>query len=161
MNNKTFFGFFIYQYFYCSVANNAWSVKIQNSKTGVISRGTHDAVGYDLYAAEDNLIGAGCTSAIRTSVKLEMPSSVYAMVLGRSGIALSHSVLTHPGLIDPDYRGEIKVIMHNISPQSFRVTNGNRIAQLVFMPRVQPRFSMHDNLSPSKRGSGGFGSTGK
>ena len=138
-----------------------YSVKIQSLKTGKISRGTPDLAGYNLYAAEGNLLGSGCSCAIGAGVKLDMDSGLCAMVLGRSGIALGHFILTHPGLIDPDYRGEIKVIVHNISSRSFRVANGDRIAQLVFMRKVYPEFSKVENFSPSKRGSRGFGTTGK
>ena len=91
-----------------------------------------------------------------------MPATYEAQVRPRSGLALKYgiTVLNSPGTIDSDYRGEIKVILINLSQETFNVENGSRIAQMVVCPVVQAQIKEVEDLSETERGKGGFGSTG-
>jgi dUTP pyrophosphatase len=99
---------------------------------------------------------------IPTGVSLEIPVGYEAQVRSRSGLSLNHGIvcLNSPGTIDADYRGEVGVILINLSQESFDILPKMRIAQLVFAPVLQAEFSIKIQLSPSSRDQGGFGSTG-
>lgn len=99
---------------------------------------------------------------VPTGIFLEIPTGYEAQVRPRSGLAAKHgiTVLNSPGTIDSDYRGEIRVILINLSEDDFIIKNGERIAQMVIAPVVQADFVKDDMLSNTLRGSGGFGSTG-
>lgn len=122
------------------------------------------ASGADLKAdlTEDLIIKAGATALVPTGIYLEIPSGYEGQVRPRSGLAAKSgiTVLNTPGTIDSDYRGEVKVILINLSPADFTVKRGDRIAQLVFCPVVRAQFEKKIELTDSDRGSGGFGSTG-
>ncbi len=100
---------------------------------------------------------------IKTGLFIELPKGTEAQVRPRSGLALKKgiSVLNSPGTIDADYRGEIGVILINLSNEAFEVNQGDRIAQLVFTQYQQAEFIEVEQLSETQRGEGGFGSTGK
>ena len=91
-----------------------------------------------------------------------MPENIEAQIRPRSGLAAKHgiSVLNTPGTIDADYRGEIKVILVNISKETFEITPGMRIAQMVFAPIIRVAFIESNEISETQRGTGGFGHTG-
>lgn len=124
------------------------------------------AAGMDLSACIDEqiVIPAGKHKIIPTGIAISLPSNEYvALVYVRSslgfkkGVTLSNSV----GVIDSDYRGEIKVSLANLSDNDFTVNPGDRIAQLVITPVCIPNITVTDELSETERGDGGFGSTGK
>lgn len=122
------------------------------------------AVGYDLYACEDVIIAAGKTKLVPLGFKMELPAQVEAQIRPRSGLALRHSitVLNTPGTIDPDYRGEVGVILINHGHQNITLFKGERIAQMVFQNVLaEARICEVDKLEETDRGDGGFGSTGK
>lgn len=125
---------------------------------------TAHAAGLDLVAAvsADTAIAPGARALIPTGIAIALPQGYEAQVRPRSGLALKHglSVLNSPGTIDADYRGEVAVILINLGQESFLVTRGLRIAQLVVAPVVQLIWKETAQLPPSERGSGGFGSTG-
>lgn len=123
---------------------------------------TESSIGCDLHAAEDAVIKPGKRLLIGTGIRLETPSGIGAIVCSRSGLAIKHgvAVLNSPGIIDSDFRGEIKVILHNSGDEDFHVNAGDRIAQLVFFPIVQAIFQHSEELTQTGRGAGGFGSTG-
>ncbi|MCB1299607.1 MAG: dUTP diphosphatase, partial [Microthrixaceae bacterium] len=127
---------------------------------------TPGAAGMDLRAAvgEDEPVelAPGGRAAIPTGLIMEIPSGFEAQVRPRSGLALKSGItcLNSPGTVDSDYRGEVKVILANLGAEPFTVTRGMRIAQMVIAPVVQARIALHDNLSETARGAGGFGSTG-
>ena len=100
---------------------------------------------------------------IKTGLFLEIPQGYEAQVRPRSGLALKHgiTVLNTPGTIDADYRGEIGVILINLSQEVFEIQPGDRIAQLVFAKVEQAEWTQVNILSETERGAGGFGSTGK
>ena len=125
---------------------------------------TEHAAGMDLVA---DILGAITLEpferkAIPTGLALEIPEGFEAQVRPRSGLALKNGVtcLNTPGTIDADYRGEVKVILANLSNERFTVQRGDRIAQLVFAPVTRARLVEVDALNETSRGSGGFGSTG-
>ncbi|MDD2982164.1 MAG: dUTP diphosphatase [Crocinitomicaceae bacterium] len=100
---------------------------------------------------------------IKTGLFLEIPEGYEAQVRPRSGLALKNgiTVLNSPGTIDADYRGEIGVILVNISQDNFEINSGDRIAQMVFAKVKQAKWILAEELSETERGEGGFGSTGK
>lgn len=123
---------------------------------------TPASVGCDLHSHEDAVIKPGKRALVSTGLKLEIPYGIGAYVCPRSGLAIKNgiTVLNAPGVIDSDYRGEIKVILHNAGEEEFYVKKGDRIAQLIFFPIIQAIFQRSEELSETDRGEGGFGSTG-
>ena len=107
-------------------------------------------------------IEPGKTSIIPTGISVSIPKNFEIQIRSRSGLAAKSqvSVLNSPGTIDADYRGELKVILINLSNKTFIVKGGARIAQMVLCPIVKAKFKEVDNLDDTIRGAGGFGSTG-
>lgn len=100
---------------------------------------------------------------ISTGIFIELPVGFEAQVRPRSGLAIKHgiTVLNTPGTIDADYRGEVKVILVNLSDEDFEIRDGERIAQMIISQHVQANWEEVDELSKTTRGAGGFGHTGK
>ncbi|MFZ8801373.1 MAG: dUTP diphosphatase [Candidatus Calescibacterium sp.] len=122
---------------------------------------TDGSAGLDLFSAEEVEIPAGQWKLVGTGISIELPDGFEAQVRPRSGLALKGiTVLNTPGTIDPDYRGEVKVILFNVSDQNFKVEKGMKIAQLVISKFERVKVEVVDKLSDTKRGEGGFGSTG-
>jgi len=127
---------------------------------------TADSAGMDLYAAigEDEAITLGALerAMIPTGLAMALPHRHEAQVRPRSGLAAKNgvTVLNTPGTIDADYRGEVKVILVNLSNEPFTISRGMRIAQLVIAPVTQGVWQEVDSLDETERGAGGFGSTG-
>ena len=125
---------------------------------------TITSAGMDLRAALDAplMLEAGGRSLIPTGLHLEIPAGYEGQVRPRSGLALKRglTVLNSPGTIDADYRGEVGVILINLSREAQRIEPGERIAQLVFAPVARAILVEADSLAESTRGTGGFGSTG-
>ena len=118
--------------------------------------------GFDLHAAEAALLEPGQRASVGTGIAIEIPAGHAGLVLPRSGLAARHgvTVLNTPGTVDADYRGEIQVILINFGDAPYVVQRGARIAQLVIAPVLHATLSEDQELAGSKRGSGGFGSTG-
>ncbi len=125
---------------------------------------TSYAVGMDLLAAieEDITVKPMQRVVVPTGICVEIPDGYELQVRPRSGLALKHgvTVLNSPGTIDPDYRGEIKVILINLGEKDFTIKRGDRIAQMVLCPIVRFEWEEVQELSPTLRGESGFGSTG-
>lgn len=138
----------------------------------IINKSKHTLPNYETSASAGMDLRANISEAItlqpleRTIVKtglfIELPVGFEAQVRPRSGLAAKHgiTVLNAPGTIDADYRGEIGVILVNLSNENFTIENGERIAQLVFARHEQAQFVEVEALSETDRGEGGFGSTG-
>jgi len=126
------------------------------------SRGTERAAGYDIRAAEAVTLEPGEIRLVGTGFAIELPDHLECQVRPRSGLALKHGITVpnSPGTIDPDYRGEVRIILQNLGCQSVRLERGERIAQLVFARFETPEMVEVDALSDTDRGHGGFGSTG-
>jgi dUTP pyrophosphatase len=136
-------------------------VKLQSS--GQIPRyATLGSAGCDLLSTIEIVIQPRSVGLINTGLHIEIPNGYCGMVCSRSGLALNSmiSVLNAPGIIDSDYRGEIKVILINHNNKSFTVNPGDRIAQLLIVPVIHANFTQGD-LTETQRNQGGFGHTGK
>jgi dUTP pyrophosphatase len=114
----------------------------------------------DLFAVAAVTLDAGATVAVATGVAMEFPSSHGALVEDRSGLAV-RGVTTLAGVIDPGYRGEIKVVMTNLSAVPVEIKAGDRIAQLRIVRRIEAEFDEVSELVEASRGANGFGSTGR
>lgn len=141
-------------------------VKIVNKSNNPLpSYSTELSAGVDLraYLDEPIILKPLERALIPTGLYIELPQGYEAQVRPRSGLAIKYgiTVLNSPGTIDADYRGEIKVILINLSNEPFTINNGDRIAQMVIAKHETAQWIEVDNLSETKRGEGGFGSTGK
>ena len=128
------------------------------------ARQSPGAAGYDVASAEpDFVLAPGERRAVRTGLSFELPPGVEMQVRPRSGLALRQglSMPNAPGTVDPDYRGELMVILLNLGAEPAAVARGDRIAQLVFARFETPALSETESLGGSERGVGGFGSTGR
>lgn len=117
----------------------------------------------DVRAAANLTLGVGQTALVPTGFALELPDGIEAQLRPRSGLALKHglTMLNSPATIDPDYRGEVGVILTNLGHEPFLVRRGERIAQIVFARFERVEVVEVEELSASERGHGGFGSTGR
>ncbi|MBU6155443.1 MAG: dUTP diphosphatase [Alphaproteobacteria bacterium] len=123
---------------------------------------TPGSAGHDMHAAEDAVIEPGAFRAIATGYAIAIPDGYEGQVRPRSGLAARHgvTVLNAPGTIDADYRGEVKVILVNHGRDPFTLKRNDRIAQLVIAPVTTSVFEPAAHLPETRRGGGGFGSTG-
>lgn len=123
------------------------------------------SAGVDLRANIDNPITLEPLerTLVPTGLYLELPQGYEAQIRPRSGLALKHglTVLNSPGTIDADYRGEIRVILVNLSNESFVINDGERICQMVIAEHAQVEWEQVDSINDTERGAGGFGHTGK
>ncbi len=117
---------------------------------------------FDLYAIESDFIVGGNKSIIGTGLSFEVPECHAMLIFSRSGHGFNHGARLSNcvGVIDSDYRGEVKVSLHNDSNRHFSVVELDRIAQAMIIPIQQASFTVVEDLSETARGSGGFGSTG-
>lgn len=141
-------------------------IKIKKLKNDAVipTKGSPFAAGSDLYSAENDLvIEAGKTAMIGTGLAMEIPEGYAGLVYARSGLACKEGLApaNKVGVIDSDYRGEIKVALHNHSSERKTVKKGERIAQIVITPFLSADFCEAEQLNQTVRGEGGFGSTGK
>ena len=145
---------------------SAVTVKFQRHTDDVVlpDYATPGAAGMDIAAHLDTAVTLApfARAAIATGFSMQLPSGYEAQIRPRSGLALKHgvTVANAPGTIDSDYRGEVAVILINLSQQDFTITPGMRIAQMVIAPVTHCRFEDTLQLDMSDRGAGGFGSTG-
>jgi dUTP pyrophosphatase len=121
--------------------------------------GPYGDLAADLHAVSAWTVEPGETVAIPTGLALEFPADYGALVEDRSGLAL-RGLTTLAGVIDPGYRGEIKVVLTNLSPMAHSIFPGDRIAQLRIVQRLEATFEFVDQLEETPRNAGGFGSTG-
>ena len=117
----------------------------------------------DLHAVEAITLGPGETKLVPTGLCIELPSGFEAQIRPRSGLALKHSITlpNSPATIDPGYRGEIRIIMLNLGCEAFEIHPGDRIAQMVIARYEAVEWVEGNELSESRRGAGGFGSSGR
>jgi dUTP diphosphatase len=113
----------------------------------------------DVSAAEPVILAAGETKAVGTGLAFEFPPEFGALVEDRSGLALK-GITTLAGVIDPGYRGELKVVMTNVGSHPFNIQPGDRIAQLRIVRRIEAEFTEVESLAETQRNTRGFGSTG-
>lgn len=135
----------------------------ENPDLPLPARQTEGSAGYDVASAEpDFVLRPGERRAVSTGLRMELPPHLECQVRPRSGLALKHGLTlpNTPATIDPDYRGELKVILWNAGDSDVTITRGMRIGQLVFARFEVPRIEEVETVSETGRGSGGFGSTG-
>lgn len=139
-------------------------IKKLNENAIIPTRATNGSAGLDLYACLDNseTILPGETKLIKTGVAISIEKDCVAYVYARSGLAVKKGITLANcvGVIDSDYRGEICVALHNISKEAYEIKTQERIAQLVIQRVEYPNIVITETLDETKRGEGGFGSTG-
>jgi dUTP pyrophosphatase len=120
---------------------------------------------YDLACVEPFSLAPGERAMIPTGVAVAIPPGMCGLVLPRSGLAIKHGIscVNAPGLVDPNYRGELRVILINHGDEAFEAAAGDRIAQLLVLPFASPALAVVDELphGGDDRGTGGFGSSGR
>ena len=142
-------------------------VSVKKLREGAVlpTYGSAEAAGADLYACLEApvTIEPGQTAFIPTGLAMELPKGCVGLIYARSGLACKRgrAPANKVGVIDSDYRGEFIVALHNHGSEAQTLSSGERIAQLVVMPVLNPIYREAEELSDSGRGTGGFGSTGK
>lgn len=141
------------------------NVKLLRDNAQIPTYGSAEAAGADLYVCLDEPveIQPGCTEMLPTGIAMEVPKGCAGLIFARSSMGAKRGLApaNKVGVIDSDYRGEIKVALHNHSLQPQVVNPGERVAQLVIVPVYTPGFTQVLELDDTARGAGGFGSTGK
>ncbi len=141
-------------------------MEIKNMKVNVSGEGklphysTEGSAGADLFSNEEVTLLPGERKLIPTGIKLEIPEGYVGLIWPRSGIAVRNGIDTMAGVIDSDYRGEVKVLLINHGDEPFKIEKGFKIAQLLIQKVERVEFVKADSLSDTERGEGGFGSTG-
>jgi len=148
-----------------AVATAEFEVVLLHPAARAPERARPGDAGYDLSCLEPFTLAAGQRAAVPTGVAVAVPEGAAGLVVPRSGLAARHgiSVVNGPGLIDPGYRGEIKVVLVNLGAEPYAFEAGDRIAQLLLVPCLTPEVRAVAALPPSPdgRGTGGFGSSGR
>ncbi len=139
--------------------------KKTNDKAIIPTYGTEYSAGADMYACIDTpvIIEPGKTFLIPTGLALEIPEGYAGLIYARSGLATRKGIApaNKVSVIDSDYRGEIRIPLHNHSEEAVTIDVAERIAQIIFTPYLKVDFEESDSLSDTERGLGGFGSTGR
>lgn len=141
------------------------NVKLLRENARVPTYGSAEAAGADLYVCleESVEIQPGCTVMLPTGIAMEVPKGCAGLIFARSSMGAKRGLApaNKVGVIDSDYRGEIRVALHNHGVETQVVNPGERVAQLLIVPVLTPGFAQVDELDDTARGTGGFGSTGK
>jgi dUTP pyrophosphatase len=134
----------------------------EDAKLPSYAHGPEEDAGLDLHSVEDVTLEPGRPLAVPTGLTLEIPPGYEVQVRPRSGLALKFGITVpnSPGTIDPGYRGEVKVILLNLGREPYQIHTGDRIAQMV-VARYEPVEWKEETLQESRRGQGGFGSSGR
>ena len=135
-----------------------------DSEAKLPARTRSEDAGYDLASLEEVTIQPGCRYLVRTGVGVAIPCGFAGLITPRSGLAAKHgiTIVNAPGLIDPNYRGELKVALLNTDKEEpFHILKGDRIAQLVIVPVLTPELKLVDKFDETERGEAGFGSSGR
>ena len=140
-------------------------IKKLDEKAILPTYGTEFSAGADLYAlgGESITIPAHKTVMIHTGLSMEIPEGYAGLIFARSGLASKRGLApaNKVGVVDPDYRGEFMVALHNHGSESREIESGERIAQIALVPYLTADFNVVGELSDTDRGAGGFGSTGR
>ena len=116
--------------------------------------------GMDIFSAEEAVIKAGERKSVRTGIKMEMSEGFVGLVWDKSGLALKNGIKTMAGVIDSCYRGEIGIVLANLSHKDYKIEKGQKIAQMLIQKAERVEIEEAQELSETKRSEGGFGSTG-
>lgn len=124
-------------------------------------KATVGSAGYDLSSAVDAVISPGSRELISLGICIQVPKGTYGRIAPRSGLAVRNGIQVGAGVIDSDYTGEVKVLLFNHGTESFTVTRGDRIAQLIIEKIIDDaEINLVSDFAETVRGSGGFGSSG-
>ncbi len=136
-------------------------IKIKKlNKDAIIPKYSHPGdAGMDLYSVEDIILKPKYRTLVGTGLSIELPKGYVSLIWDKSGIA-SKGIKTMGGVIEHTYRGEYKVVLINLSSENFKITKGQKIAQLLIQPIETAQVEVVEKLSKTSRGKGGFGSTG-
>lgn len=136
-------------------------IKRLDKEIDLPSYGSEQAAAIDLHAAEDMVFYKGEKHIVATGLAVAIPKGHVGLIWDRSGMAAKHGMHLLAGVIDADYRGEIKVVLANLGRRVYEVKRNDRIAQMLIQPVVHCDIQEVDELDDTARGDGGFGSTGK
>ena len=134
--------------------------QLQDENTTLPTRGSDQAIGFDITSINNVTIPPNTSVKVHTGLTCTIPTGIYGRLASRSSLA-AKSINVQGWVIDPDYRGEILVIMQNSGPTPYHIKQGNRVAQLIFEQASTPLITLSYKLPPSQQGTGGFGSTNK
>ena len=136
-------------------------IRLLDEKAQAPTRATEAAAGYDIYCNGHYSIKPGAFALIGTGFAMAIPDGYVGLIWPRSGLAVKHGIDSLAGVIDSDYRGEVKVSLINLGGSLVEFKPGDRIAQMLIQPVYQQAVAVVDELPVTVRGNGGFGSTGR
>ena len=139
---------------------NMLQIKRLKDSSKLPSRGSKFSAGYDLYASESAVVRSKSRALVPTGIAISVPSGTYGRIAPRSGLAVKHGIDVGAGVIDEDFRSEIKVLLMNHGDADYTISAGDRIAQLIIEKISSPEVKEVNELNDTARGNGGFGSTG-
>lgn len=138
---------------------STFQVKLNYEDAQEPSRGSDEAAGYDLYSYESETVVPKQIKLIDTGISIRVPEGTYGRIAPRSSVS-KKGILINAGVIDRDYRGPVKVMVHNLSNNDYVINKNDRIAQLILEQIKTPPVELVEELDDTERGDGGFGSTG-
>jgi dUTP pyrophosphatase len=136
-------------------------LKLLSEAAKTPTKGTDQAAGYDLYAAQNAEIDPLKRALIKTNISIAIPKGYYGRIAPRSGLAYKNGIDVMAGVIDSDYRGDVGVILYNTGVDVFNIKQGDRIAQLIIEKCHVADWDLVEDLPDTDRGEGGYGHTGK
>ena len=125
------------------------------------TRGSQCSIGYDLYSNGKTYIPPYEQALVGTGIAITVPAGTYGRIAPRSGLALKNNIHVNAGVIDPDYTGEVRVLLYNSGDATFEIKEGDRVAQLILEQAMIAPVVEVNTIQATERGAGGFGSTGK
>ena len=139
---------------------SSFQVKLNYEDSQAPTRGSDEAAGYDLYSYESETVVPKQIKLIDTGISIRVPEGTYGRIAPRSSVS-KKGILINAGVIDRDYRGPVKVMVHNLSNNDYVIKKNDRIAQLILEKIKTPPVELVEELDDTVRGEGGFGSTGE
>ena len=141
--------------------NQKLQVKLLSKNAILPKKGSIYSAGFDIYSSETNTVKSKGKLLVKTGISMSIPNGYYGRIAPRSGLACKKFIDVGAGVVDSDYRGEVRVLLFNFGEEDFEVKEGDRIAQLVIEKIGIMEIVEVDELEDTVRGEGGFGSTGK
>lgn len=124
-------------------------------------KGSPAAAGFDLFASEEKILKAGTHDSVSTGIAITVPEGCAGLIWPRSGLAVKHGIDTLAGVVDSDYRGEVRVVLANHGKADYTIQKGDRIAQMLIQKIESVAVQEAGTLTETARGAGGFGSSGR
>ena len=139
----------------------AFQVKLDTETAKVPTRFSEFCAGYDLYSDADVILHARSRCMVSSGISISIPENTYAKIAPRSGLTVKNGIDVGAGIVDFDFRDTVKIVLFNHSDEDYKIETGDRIAQLILHRIETPEITVVDKLTETKRGFGGFGSTGR